>query len=45
MLHKLEREEESSMDEEACPELKALLTNVTPLSRLFQTMELAVERR
>lgn len=45
MFHKLERESESSMDEEAFPELKALLMNVTPLSGICQTMELEVEKR
>lgn len=45
MLHELEREEESSMDEEAFPQLKALLMNATPLSEICQTMELEEEER
>lgn len=45
MLHKLQREEESGMDEEAFSELKALLMNATPLPGICQTMELEVEKR
>lgn len=45
MLPRLGREEESSMDGQAFPELKALLMNATPLSGIFQTTKLGVGKR
>jgi len=38
VLPKLGREEESSMDREAFPELKAPLSSAIPLSGTFQTV-------